>query len=287
MENIGAQKIWSYFDSKEQARPATSAMIRGGNGHQISTYFKLAMKIAELQFKNREYVLLFRGQHEDYKTTKHNTALKPSIFRLEGKKPPSAAVLEKRFNKLRVAEQKLIDCYAKSGLPDAKRVKRQRIIRWAILQHYRVCPTPLLDVSQSLRIAASMASHDNETDEAYVFVIGVPNLSGAVTASSEAGLQIIRLSSACPPAAVRPHIQEGYLLGEYPEFSDFQQRSDYSYYELDFGRRLVAKFRFNPKTFWSSKNYPQASNAALYPTETRDPLLQIAAEIEADISKIT
>jgi len=51
------------------------------------------------------------------------------------------------------------------------------------------------------------------------------------TASSEAGLQVIRLSSACPPEAVRPHLQEGYLLGEYPEIADYEQNAHYDYYE--------------------------------------------------------
>lgn len=98
-----------------------------------------------------------------------------------------------------------------------------------------------------------------------MFVFGVPNLSGAVTASSEASLQIVRLSSACPPEAVRPHLQEGYLLGEYPEIADFEQKTHYDYYEMDFGRRLVAKFRFDPTTFWSSSNFPPATERALYP----------------------
>ena len=60
-------------------------------------------------------------------------------------------------------------------------------------------PDSSLDVTHSLRVAASFASHENDTDEAFVFVFGVPNLSGAVTASSEAGLQIIRLSSVMSP----------------------------------------------------------------------------------------
>jgi hypothetical protein len=178
----------------------------------------------------------------------------------------------------------LIDRYVASGLPDALRVKRQRIIRWSILQHYGVCATPLLDVTQSLRVAASMATHNNDTEEAFVFAIAVPNLSGAITASAEAGLQIVRLSSACPPSAVRPHIQEGYLLGEYPDFSDFRQQGEYSYYEMDFGRRLIAKFQFNPRTFWSSKNYPPASDEALYPKDHRDPLLQMAVEIQKELA---
>ncbi len=40
------------------------------------------------------------------------------------------------------------------------------MLRWAILQHYEVCRTPLLDVTQS--IAASFASMVNG-DERYVF----------------------------------------------------------------------------------------------------------------------
>ena len=251
MERIGGQRIWAYFDEESSLRPASNRAIRAGAGHRVSTFFSLAMKVAELQFLNRDHVLLFRGQPEDYLTTKKNSMLKAKLFRLEGKKVPTPKILENRFAVLRAAENELVERYTAEKLLSFDRLKRHRILRWAILQHYEVCPTPLLDVTHSLRIAASFASHGNETNNAFVFAFGVPNLSGAVTASSEAGLQMIRLSSACPPAAVRPHIQEGYLLGEYPEITDFRQTAHYSYYEMDFGRRLVAKFCFNPKTFWS------------------------------------
>ncbi|WP_193368043.1 FRG domain-containing protein [Pelagibius marinus] len=285
MEKIGTQKIWSYYDGVGAARPASNHTIRGGPGHVVGTYFQLANKVAELQFRNRDHVLLFRGQKRDHLTTKKNSSLKASLFRLEGKKVPSPTTLEKRFKTLRMAEEALVVRYSAEKLLGFERLKRHRILRWTILQHYEVCATPLLDVTQSLRIAASFASHDNETDSAFVFVFGVPNLSGAVTASSESGLQIIRLSSACPPAAVRPHIQEGYLLGEYPEITDYEQNAHYSYYEMDFGRRLLAKFRFNPRLFWKSKDYRPASDNALYPAEHRDPLLLIAGQIKEKIEK--
>lgn len=74
-------------------------------------------------------------------------------------------------------------------------------------------------------------------------------------------------------------------MGEYPEISDFGQHSHYSYYEMDFGRRLIAKFRFNPKTFWSSSNYPPSPDAALYPAEHRDLLLAIADYIKKKLDK--
>lgn len=281
MEKIGAQKIWSYFDTASEAKSAANTSIRAGCGHPVSTYFELAKKIAELQFRNRDYVLLFRGQRTDHRTSQGNSALKPTLFRLDGLRIPKEAALTRRFETLRSAETQLVARYTTEGFIGTERLKRQRILRWSILQHYEVCSTPLLDVTHSLRVAASFGSLKNESDEAYIFVFGVPNLSGAITASAEAGLQIVRLSSACPPEAVRPHLQEGYLLGEYPEIADFDQKTHYEYYETDFGRRLVAKFKFNPGTFWQSRNYPMATEEALYPREHRDRLLTITEGMRA------
>ncbi|MCP5365984.1 MAG: FRG domain-containing protein [Hyphomicrobiales bacterium] len=287
MEKIGSQKIWSYFDNETEACAASNTAIRGGHGHLVESYFKLAMKVAELQFLNRDHVFVFRGQQRDYRTTRNNSMLKASIFRNQGKRVPSESVLEKRFDRLQKAEDALVEGYTSKRFKGFERVKRHRVIRWAILQHYEVCATPLLDVTHSLRIAASFASNQNNTQEAFVFAFGVPNLSGAVTASSEAGLQIIRLSSACPPDAVRPHIQEGYLLGEYPEIADLRQKAQYQIYEMDFGRRLIAKFRFDPNTFWESENYLPAKNNALYPANHQDPLLSITEDIKKSINQET
>ncbi|MDK4729201.1 FRG domain-containing protein [Rhizobium phaseoli] len=287
MELIGSQKIWSYFEDQDSSAQASNQAIRAGKGHLVETYFELAKKVAELQFRNREHVLVFRGQAKDYLTTTskvRRSLIKARIFRLEGRRIPSETVLEGRFKTLRRAEGELLTEYVSANLVGSDQLKRQRILRWAILQHYEVCGTPLLDVTHSLRIATSFATHNNDSTQAFLFILGVPNLSGAVTASSEAGLQIIRLSSACPPDAIRPHIQEGFLLGEYPEVSDFGVDSAYRYSEMDFGRRLVAKFRFNPKTFWKNENYPPASDKALYPAGHRDPLLEIAKSIRSKLN---
>jgi hypothetical protein len=157
-------------------------------------------------------------------------------------------------------------------------LRHQQNCRTAVLQHYEICPTPLLDVTQSLRIAASFAS-DGADREAFVFVLGVPNLSGAITASAEAGIQVVRLSSVCPPAAVRPHIQEGYLLGEYPEMTGYDQKQHYAHWEIDFGRRLIAKFRFNPQTFWKNDAFPKVTRSALYP-DRDDPLFRFSRSVK-------
>jgi hypothetical protein len=142
----------------------------------------------------------------------------------------------------------------------------------------------LLDVTQSLRIAASFASNKTKS-EAYVFVLGVPNLSGSVTASAEAGIQIVRLASVCPPNALRPHIQEGYLLGEYPEMSDFDQKRNYGHFEIDFGRRLVAKFCFDPNEFWHARDpFPMITHEALYPDED-DELFKLTQSVKNSLNE--
>jgi hypothetical protein len=279
MQTIGEQELWSFFGDSPEARRAKATAVRQGAGCRVSSFLELATKVAELQFRNRDYVLLFRGQSGDYRNSKKNTTLKPSLFRPVQSKNPTAGQLIQRFQILARAEQELVARYAQSGLLGLERLKRHRILRWSILQHYEVCLTPLLDVTHSLRIAASFASL-SDTDEAFIFVLGVPNLSGAITASAEAGLQIVRLSSVCPPTAVRPHIQEGYLLGEYPEMAGYDQKELYHHYEIDFGRRLVAKFCFSPKELWKKDAFPQVGKAALYPEADHDPLFKLALKVK-------
>jgi len=283
METIGKQKIWSFSDESSMPEIAPCTQVRRGDGNIVHTFLELATKIAALQFMNRDFVLLFRGQNADHRNAKQHTSLKPSLFRPKSHGNPSPATILERFWELDKAERLLVQLYHRKKFVGLEGLKRYKIVRWSILQHYEVCPTPLLDVTYSLRIAASFASINAE-NQAFVFVIGVPNLSGAVTASAEAGLQIVRLSSVCPPTALRPHIQEGYLLGEYPEMIGFEQKELYHHYEIDFGRRLVAKFRFDPTTFWSSDAFPRVKKRALYPSSKSDPLCEMTDEIKQKLT---
>ena len=283
MEKIGSQPIWSYFDDAKRARAVSNRRICTGEGHPVRSYFELAMKVAELQFLNRDHVMLFRGQADDHRSPKHGTTLNPTLFRADGAEPLHPATLRARFERLRSAESKLVRLYRYAKFRGADRLARHRSIRWAILQHYGVCRTPLLDVTQSLRISATFAADRNRAGTAYLHVLGVPNRSGAVTASAESGLEIICLSSACPPEAVRPHMQEGFLLGEYPEVADYDEDARSSYATMDFSRRLVAKFQLKLDRFWTSASFPPASAEAIYPKKFRDPLLVITDRIRRDL----
>jgi hypothetical protein len=282
METIGKHKIWSFFSGQANSRIATNSDVRKDDGHLVHSYLDLAKKIAELQFLNRDYVLLFRGQRIDHRNQKKNSTLKPTLFRPIGSGNPDARTLKERFELLKRAEKTLTDKYGAAGFVGRDRLRRHRILRWSILQHYEVCKTPLLDITHSIRIAASFASLYAD-GFSFVFVLGVPNLSGAVTASAEAGLQIIRLSSVCPPSALRPHIREGYLLGEYPDMDAYEQKEHYFHYEIDFGRRLIAKFRFDPASFWKSNAFPQFAKRALYPSSTDDCFYRLALDVRQTI----
>jgi hypothetical protein len=276
MKEVGTSKIFAFYDDHPKIRPATYSEIRAGSGHPVSSYLELAKKIAEVQFYNQEHVLFFRGQGKDFRNRSRNTTLKPGILRSDPatpNTPPGSGELSARFWQLEECEQRLVRIFDEKKVTGRQRIARHRLLRWSILQHYEVCGTPLLDVSQSIRVAASFASlGDGPT--AFLYVLAVPNVSGVISASAEAGLQTVKLAGICPPNAVRPYIQEGYLLGEYPEMPDFDQKQHYRHYEVDFGRRLIAKFRLDLNSFWKDTTFPKFERAALYP-DAGDPIFRL------------
>ncbi len=113
-------------------------------------------------------------------------------------------------------------------------------------------------------------------------VLGVPQISGAVSVCADSGIQTLRLSSLCPPEATRPHLQEGYLLGEYPEIRTFKEMNNRFTFKTDFSQRLVGKFRFCLKDFETDPHFPLLSNEALTPSEA-DWVSELCAKIKTEI----
>src|SRR3954447_20337312 len=97
MEMIGKQKIWSFFGDQVKSHIVENTAVRKGRGHRVRSFLELATKVAELQFLNRDHVLLFRGQGEDYRNNQRNSTLKPTLFRPERVGNPGPAVLIERF----------------------------------------------------------------------------------------------------------------------------------------------------------------------------------------------
>ena len=211
--------------------------------YPVSTYRKLVEQIAKLSFLNKDQLLFFRGQGIDHQNKAGASTQYPSIYRGEYL---SSWEIKYRFDVLEAASGWLRKMFAAEQVEGFQELSRKRYIQWSILQHYEVCNTPLLDLTHSLRVACSFAQLFSETPEAYVYVLGMPYLTNRISINSEHDLVNIRLISICPPDALRPYFQEGYLTGTTDINYVYENKK-----ELDFRNRLIAKFAIpRSKKFW-------------------------------------
>jgi hypothetical protein len=261
--------------TKELAATVDEKDVAAGDGFPVDTYRKLVEHCAALAYLNKDYLLFFRGQAVDFKNKNDKSTFYPSIYR--GDYLPKREV-EHRFDILNQASSKLIDLLGSQTKGGISELKRKKYIQWSILQHYEVCGTPLIDFTHSLRVACSFALLNNENENAYIYVFALPYITNRISINSEHDLINVRLLSICPPDALRPYFQEGYLAGT----SDIENEYD-SKSELDFNRRLVVKFRIpNTKNFWG-KDFKVIPKSALYPEH--DVFHSICKEIEVDVKR--
>ncbi|WP_202898969.1 hypothetical protein [Peptoniphilus senegalensis] len=142
------------------------------------------------------------------------------------------------------------------------------------MQHYEVCKTPLLDLTQSLKVACSFAVLNNEEKIGYIYVLALPYIKGRISVDSEDYITNVRLLSISCSASKRPFFQEGYLVQ-----TEFTSDSDIEKGDLDFNRRIVAIYEFkDDKTFWESENPISVKN--LYPDN--DIMKDICSKIESE-----
>jgi len=241
----------------------------------VMTFRKLVEATAKFAYHNKDYLLFFRGQRQDYLNKAGSSTFYPTIYR--GEYLPHRE-LRYRFDILEGFAKTLVDLFESSGIDGHRDLKRRKLIQWSILQHYEVCDTPLLDFTHSLRVACSFAQLKNSFDKAYVCMFGLPYLTNRISLNTEHDLVNIRLLSICPPEALRPHFQEGYLAGT-DEITDNYDRKT----ELDFNNRLIAKFEIpNKGTFWG-RGFHQIPESSLYPKS--DPIKTLCEKIKEVASR--
>ena len=193
----------------------------------------------------------------------------PSIFRGKLRKGDLLA----RWNKLELATNLLVEKL--KTIPDARKkefafLKAKRLAQWSVLQHYEVVDTPLLDVTQSLRVACSFAELGRTSDEAYIYVFALPYPTGRISINSEQYITNIRLLSVVPSCVRRPHNQEGFLIGE-----DDMVKTDNVSDRFDFRRRSIAKFKLDLSKgsgFWKDNGLTERPlmEYELYPDKSDD-----------------
>jgi hypothetical protein len=236
--------------------------IAEAHPYLISDYQELVRFIARLAYANKDYLLFFRGQPEDYLNKANSSTIYPSIYRSEYLRSDE---INNRFTILQSACEQLIELFKQKKLDGYDELRKKTYIQYSILQHYAVCRTPLLDLTHSIRVACSFAQLSTINEFSYVFVFGLPYLTNRISINSEHDLVNIRLLSIAPPDALRPYFQDGYLAGTTDITTDYF--SDKS--QLDFRNRLIAKFRIpNNNGFWG-EHFSKISEKALLPSDDK------------------
>lgn len=249
------KRIKKVYKGKSNSARDVTSFVRS-NTIKIPTFHDLIMEIAELSYKNPDVMLFYRGQNSNYVKKIYST-LYPSIYRSNNEKE-----IKFEFKILENSANKLLQELEKDDNVDVeelKEIKKIKLLQYSILQHYEVCKTPLLDLTQSLKVACSFAILNNKNKTGYIYVLGLPYITGRISVDSENYITNVRLLSISCSSSKRPFFQEGYLVQ-----TEFVSDTNIEKGELDFNRRIVAIYEFeNNKKFWESET-PISEND-LYP----------------------
>lgn len=236
--------------------------IRISEGYPVTSFRDLINEVALVTIRNRQYEMFYRGQNVDFRSSaargkEPKTVVYPSIYRPEKKTDGTyKASIRKETIQARYAKlDKFLAEYPKT---------KSRPIEFylSIFQHYGITETPLIDITQSLRVAATFALRNSPTGYLYVFGLPYPNQS--ISHYYDLGIILIKLQNICTPEAYRPRYQEGFLVGRFP-YDRNKDAGD------NLARRLIAKYKLDNSdgTFWD-EGFPPMPEEVLFPTD--DPM---------------
>jgi uncharacterized protein YutE (UPF0331/DUF86 family) len=243
------------------------------DAYLVTTYRQLVEHVARLAYLNKDYLLFFRGQGDDFRNKAGASTFYPGIYR--GEYLPQREIIN-RFSILDSAAEKLKDIFFQERIQGYEEVRWKKYIQWGILQHYEVCQTPLIHFTQSLRVACSFAQLGAEGPHGYVYAFGLPYVMNRISHNSEHDIVNVRLLSICPPEALRPYFQEGYLAATEDITTNYDPKTT-----LDFKNRLIAKFKIpRRKAFWGP-GFSMIPESVLYPKGDR--IEHLCRDINADM----
>jgi len=261
-----------------------------GNGVAINSVSDLLSKIAELRNAHPALRLMFRGQQKDYQIelTHKQTAtfLYPSALREACLKKTNVVTVDgqelslKKYAELLDATVRVFLSTLSSHHP--VRPKDQQVTSFeahGIAQHYKVIPTTMLDVSSDWRVSCCFSQNDGE--DSYLYVLGLPDFDEPISIKVHENIAIVDLARVCPPTALRPHFQNGFLISPFPDpefrFALTHQLTGYPSREWDFTKRLLAKFRLTEE-FWRCEMAPKDPIKFYFP-DTVDPMFRLANDL--------
>lgn len=260
---ISTKKEWAKFG-------ATVNRVRSSEGFPVKSFRDLIDQVALVTINNRNYEMFYRGQSNDYlnnqgvfyQDRKKKSTIFPSICRPEMKVDgiPKYSVrkktIEDRYDKL----YSFIDFINKI---EKKKYRDEYLM--SLFQHYEILPTPLIDITQSLRVAATFALMKKQ--EGYVYVFGLPFPNQSISYFTDYEIILLKLQNIVNINALRPRYQEGYLVGKFP-FSNTKSVGD------DLSNRMIAKFYVNNKDnqFWDDYFLPMPKEVLFPPADNIETL---------------
>jgi uncharacterized protein YcgL (UPF0745 family) len=284
---MGAWELWENKHPPDlSAQKLSLASLANEPAFDAHSFRDLQRKVAFLNVMNKTSHLLYRGQRRDFPFV-------PTLLRSRWTAPGTGSPIsiddqrEWYWRELQqVSEQVTIQL--EGQLPRWRPFKQWtsepwlRIAPWSVIQHYELWPTPLLDFTSSLRVAASFAlwpdseaSRENRRTDGYLYVNAFDTITGDLMEDLDGNSDsaVVRLSAVCPPFAERPHLQEGFLVGN-PNFSSSDLKAGERFGPA---ARLIAKFHLidveadaASSGFWD-EDFPRHTNESLLPTKG-DPL---------------
>lgn len=238
--------------------------VRASEGFPVATFRELINYVAEVTINNKTHEMFYRGQAQDYLNNqakyyndrKQKSVVFPTICRPELKEDGTPKysiqkkVIDKRYRQLYA----FIDFVS---IKWKRRYREEHII--TLLQHYEILPTPLIDITQSLRVAATFALMKNQ--QGYIYVFGLPYPNQSISYYVDLEMILLKLQNMVGTNALRPRYQEGYLVGKFP-FHASKSESD------NLASRMVAKFKIDNTNgqFWDAYFLPMPKDI-LFPEE--------------------
>jgi hypothetical protein len=246
---------------------------------EVTSFRELFRVVAFLNVMNKKTTLLFRGQTSDFEP-------RPTILRSRWQTPGFGKPVNPgqdlkyywdELDRMCVQVVKILSGRLPRHRPFElfPAMPRLRVAPWSVVQHYELWPTPVIDLTSSLRVAASFAlGATRGRREGYLYVYDLPYIVDDLMSMYEVQIEdpiVYRLSAVCPPEMDRPHLQEGFLFGN----SLFNPEEPNDPAPIQLANRLVAKFRLvdnrerGRSQFWSS-DFPKHSQRSLLPRPDSD-----------------
>lgn len=223
--------------------------IRASDPVPVATFTELSAHVAEIAAMNHTWMTFYRGQSQDWRNRVHKTTILPTLFRPpRGSTSLAASVRLDRAHRLEEAVLALRESW--KGLRPPNPLWRFREYAVALLQHYGICPTPMIDLTTSLNVAASFARGDDGFGAGVVYVIAMPYPHQTISLYPDQSLSLARLQALVPRGARRPQYQEGWLAGRLPISADKTEHDEAA-------GRLLAKYALaEGEAFWDGGFLP-------------------------------